>query len=628
MTLENTETLSKANIYLAEMAEAGPPYRDPEVQAHIEVIRARSQMVRCNYCEHFHRLEECRTFKALPCHRKHEFMIAQKLCRLCLGEHDYFDCPDRGMEHCQELGCYSPQHHQILHCSKGESLPEEGQQDPETVPREVAVARAEALKRALEKLESLKGIKDTPRAAPSYRRPFAAFMANCMLCKDLGKELARHELGHCPGFLRLGLSAREQIVGEFACVFCLSVEHYSASCLRGKKECGINGCRLPHHPLLHRIQYVEPLSHRDDAVFNWPRHQQARKDGAEENKHCTVCNDSHSTRACAFWPQGGFARIRQAMHNYVCTKCLGEEHQYCPAEEIICGIDGCAMHHDPFFHEGEAKDPVQGQLLPDSWKLLQEAYCRRTQRMEAAYCAKRLNYRLEHSRLADQLADCRPKDYIRGNDRNVLPAYRYRYNELGEVVMTRRTFLYLSGTQEQYDKLCRHSILFTLHQSLRKMDPYLLEQVLAEELAMDPRDPARLRKIERRVGEPDDEYHFRVAKRVVALELYPPTQPNPDQAENPAENDTGAIGPEVPDQEPNNNEPGSVAPAPQQGATGWTTTEDDDGSISDHYHGEYEDNGWSSDEDMPQVVPTAPPRDRPRPVLSGNPFEGSSEDTD
>jgi len=210
--------------------------------------------------------------------------------------------------------------------------------------------------------------------------------------------------------------------------------------------------------------------------------------------------------------------------------------------------------------------------------------------------------------------------------RNILPAYRYRYNELGEVVMTRRTFLYLSGTQEQYDKLCRNSVLYTLRQSLMKMDPYLLEQVLAEELAMDPDDPARTRPIARRVGEPDDEYHFRVAKRVVALDLYPPTPTLQARAEISAGNETRTVEPRVQGQEPNRNETGTVALEPQTGATGWSTEED--GSISDHYHGEYEDDGWSSDEGMPEVVPSAPPQIRPRLVLSGNPHEGSSEDTD
>jgi len=610
------------------MAESGPPFRDPETQACLNVIKARAQIVKCNYCEHFHRLEECKKFKELPCHRKFEFMSAQKLCRLCLGEHDYFDCTERGTEHCEEPGCYSPQHHQILHCPQGESLPEVGQEDAEDVSTEEAVARAEALKRALQKLESLKGLKATPIARPSYRKPLAAYEANCRLCREDGKEIARHELGHCPGFLRLGLGFREQVVGEYACVFCLSVEHYSAYCLRDKKECGINGCRLPHHPLLHRVQYVEPLSHRDDVAFNCPRHQQARKDGVVKAQRCTMCNDAHYTATCELWTAGGFARIKQAMLNYVCTKCLGVEHPYCPAEEIICGVNGCAEHHDPFFHEEQIHYPVGGQELPDSWELLREAYLLRNQRMEAAYCAKRLNYRLEHSRLVERLSDNKPKDYIRGADRNILPAYRYRYNELGEVVMTRRTFLYLSGTQEQYDKLCRNAVLYTLRQSLMKMDPYLLEQVLAEELAMDPDDPARTRPIARRVGEPDDEYHFRVAKRVVALDLYPPTPTLQARAGTSAGNETRTVEPRVQEQEPNRNETGTVAQAPQQSATGWTTTDEEDGSISDHYHGEYENDDWSSDEGMPEVVPTAPPTGGPRLVFSGNPFEGSSEDSD
>jgi len=229
--------------------------------------------------------------------------------------------------------------------------------------------------------------------------------------------------------------------------------------------------------------------------------------------------------------------------------------------------------------------------------------------MEVTYGTKQPSYRLVHLRMVEQLGELKPKDHLRGACGNILPPYRFRYNEQAEAVMSRRTLLNLTGVYEQHDKVCKNAVLYSLRQALTKMDPYIRKQLLAEELAMDPNDPARARRITRRDGEPDDEYYFRVAKRTVALELYPPPEPEILHSGRSA----GWSNPEL------------VAAEQQRLTTGWTTDEEEE-SISNHYHGEYEYNDWSSEDGVQREVPTAPPRDRQRPVFSGNPQEETSEE--
>ena len=128
------------------------------------------------------------------------------------------------------------------------------------------------------------------------------------------------------------------------------MDHYVSSCPSSRRECGIYGCKIQHHPLLHRIQYLAPLSSEDDEVFNWRRHQQARQDGVEAFIKCAVCQDPHDTRECPTCPVQEPGRIRRAMQNWICVKCNIGKYGYCPAGQMICGVNGCVQHHDTFFH--------------------------------------------------------------------------------------------------------------------------------------------------------------------------------------------------------------------------------------------------------------------------------------
>jgi len=265
-----------------------------------------------------------------------------------------------------------------------------------TLDKETRI-RAEALRQALARLQALEREERAMLGVGAIDTPPRARGVCCELCRKQGIIRPRHSLGDCPQFVALGISARERVAIKFACGVCLEVEHYTAVCPIARRECGIYGCRLPHHPLLHRIQYLEPLSPEDDNYCNWPRHQQARQDGTELVLKCTVCQDPHDTRDCPLWPLGGRARFQKAVEAWICVKCLRYEHAYCPAEQMICGVNGCNHHHDPFFHEGPAGQLVRvagnffGEIHgADSWTRIVPQHIRWTEERDITYQEKQI----------------------------------------------------------------------------------------------------------------------------------------------------------------------------------------------------------------------------------------------
>ena len=543
--------------------------------AQLAVIRAKQRLIRCEMCEHFHQLEDCLEFQRL-CHtRRDEFCRDKGICLICLKHHNYGACPDRGRRVCGRRGCSSLTHHELLHC---EHLMPAPRTDWETVPDEEPVMhlnqagrpiagpseiglprslndsgitesedeeaeegaapsqsgnnqekslseqareREEALDRAIEHLEALRRgdvvMIDTPRV----RLPPRAYEENCLLCKKGGRNRPKHDLGYCPQFLSFSLSERERLATKYACGLCLNVDHYVSSCPSSQRECGIYGCRIQHHPLLHRVQYLEPLSPEDDEVFNWPRHQHARQDGIETLNKCAVCQDQHDTRECPIWPIRGMDRINQAMQNWICMKCIRGEHGYCPAEQIVCGVNGCVQHHDPFFHPRTDQHWVRLNNN-DSWGELLRLHQEWKERQEVCYQGYNLSARQERVRTVEQLGDQQKLVVRYGETLDQMPPYFIRRGPLGDIVMPEQTFRMLAEGFQHAGTMARELTVNTMRQFLLNMDKGMRQTLLAEEFDKLRDDPFRFRRVLRHPDETEESFAFRTARRQVAIDLWRP----------------------------------------------------------------------------------------------------------
>jgi hypothetical protein len=391
---------------------------------------------------------------------------------------------------------------------------------------EETVARAEALAKALKHLEALEKADRVLMKTPSQPVPPRAREEQCRLCERACRNVDRHNLGDCPQFLVMGLSERERTAVEFACGVCLSVEHYTSFCPCSQRECGIYGCRLQHHPLLHRVQYLEPISAQDDQRCNWPRHQQSRQDDAVKDEDCVLCQDQHDTKECPLWPEESSDRITKAGLAYICTMCLRGEHSYCPAAQIICGVNRCVEHHDPFFHFGQARD-LSGQPgnSGDNWKDLQEAHRRWTADLDQVFKRHQLISRHERVRVLEQMGPG-PHQALTERYENTflrLPPYTIRRTKNGDITMTERTFRVLAEGYEHAGEMAKQLTMSSLKQLLLNMDKGVRQTLMAEELAVARGNPYRYRMLTQEEGESDESYAFRLAKRAVALELNPPT---------------------------------------------------------------------------------------------------------
>jgi len=143
---------------------------------------------------------------------------------------------------------------------------------------------------------------------------------------------------------------------------------------------------------------------------------------------------------------------------------------------------------------------------------------------------------------------------------------------------------------EHNDLFHRQNTMHTLRGILMRMPEALRDQVLGDELNFERNDPERTRRFEQGREEPDEDYAFRLAKRAVALELYPPGEAS-------EEDQGGAL------QEEHGEETG--------GQNEDTSSEEP-----------------SEDSDDAGPPPGNPyeraPIRHPRPVLSGNPHEEST----
>src|SRR5574343_14358 len=388
---------------------------------------------------------------------------------------------------------------------------------------EQANARAENLKKALERLEAIRNQEGPLVKAPLAKVPPRAYEEECQLCRKAEVSRTRHSLGDCPQFLTLGISDRERAAAEYACGICLEVEHYISNCPYSLRECGVYGCKLQHHPLLHRLQYVEPLAPQDDETFNWPRHQQARQDGAEKFLKCAICQDQHDTKMCRAWRKSGGDKIHNAVKKWICVKCLRGEHGYCPAEQIICGVNRCVEHHDPFFHKEKPRD-LTWELYEtnDCWGDLLKAHQEKVANRDAAYQTLRLNAQHERVRTIEQLSAGFTMAKRYGGGRGRMPPYSLRRNQTGEIVMNDTTYRMLAKSYQEAGEMARGLDQNTVRHLLLNMDKGVRLDLMAGEFKMARNDPRRLQAIVKGPGETEESYIFRSAKRALALELYPP----------------------------------------------------------------------------------------------------------
>ena len=99
--------------------------------------------------------------------------------------------------------------------------------------------------------EAIKGLKLNKKKFSTHlglnkRSDHSKGHLSCSYCKNEG-----HEIGRCQKFQELSVDDRWKAAKEqMLCFRCLSNTHRGVTC-RQAKECGINGCKVNHHRLLH-----------------------------------------------------------------------------------------------------------------------------------------------------------------------------------------------------------------------------------------------------------------------------------------------------------------------------------------------------------------------------------------
>jgi hypothetical protein len=157
---------------------------------------------------------------------------------------------------------------------------------------------------------------------------------------------------------------------------------------------------------------------------------------------------------------------------------------------------------------------------------------------------------------------------------------------------------------------------------LLEMDPGIRRIVLGPEIALarNPDHPRRLQRMVQEEDETDAGFALRVAKRSLALEMYPPTWTRRAEPDGTTESEDEGPGANEAQGRP---EPGTEEegePADEGGADlgepnlEWATEDDYDDSEDEE-----------SEEDEPEEEPRPPVRAN-RLILSGTPYEEGSED--
>ena len=95
---------------------------------------------------------------------------------------------------------------------------------------------------------TMKARKSGAETTSTRRAAFNTDVAGYSVCISCGEQ---HRLDSCPLFLEKGVDSRaEFVMSSNTCFYCLKTGHKSRQC-RLAKPCGIDGCRVRHHRLLH-----------------------------------------------------------------------------------------------------------------------------------------------------------------------------------------------------------------------------------------------------------------------------------------------------------------------------------------------------------------------------------------
>jgi len=353
----------------------------------------------CVICQEPHQLHECWVFNDLPWPIRIEIVIANKLCRSCLEDHTpEGNCSRRNVP-CHVLGCPS-RHHPLTHCGPTERLinaqaansartasTERGIRASPISPRAALNSAVDNLVSDSIKLADRQRQISTDQDSSSASLPQPEYVPNptaknvkcassqpqpaepepkCTLCH----QNKHSDYSFCPVFRKNGLVEREKITAQLTlCFRCLKEGHRPVDCPR--IACGIQGCRVSHNPLLHRIHYND----QEDIMSNIRTHMRAKNfhlaRHGQKNPICGLCTETgHHAQNCHVWEPEN--KIQQCKGTACCTKCLlpmSERHK-CPCEEIVCGVDSCTAHHHPFLHPTESSGPPEPERTTErkAWR--------------------------------------------------------------------------------------------------------------------------------------------------------------------------------------------------------------------------------------------------------------------
>jgi hypothetical protein len=281
------------------------------------------------------------------------------------------------------------------------------------------------------------------------------------------------------------------------------------------------------------------------------------------------------------------------------------------------------QQHDPFFHSEASWRLVDEPREPgDSWNDIQRRHLEWIRTAEKTYQDHQLDERRERVRTVEQLSDNLARSTGFGNIRDNQPPYTFRRLNTGEVAMTDSFFRSVTDGFSQACHLAKCLTTSAVRRMLLEMDPGIRRIVLGPEIALarNPDHPRRLQRMAQEEDETDAGFALRVAKRSLALEMYPPTRTRraePDDTTESEDEGSGANeaqGYPEPELEDEDVPPGEGDEDLREPNLEWATEDD------------YEDSEDGESEEAEQEEDPRPPVRANRPILSGTPYEEGSED--
>jgi hypothetical protein len=124
-----------------------------------------------------------------------------------------------------------------------------------------------------------------------------------------------------------------------------------------------------------------------------------------------------------------------------------------------------------------------------------------------------------------------------------MPPYVLRRTNLGEVVLSERTFNMLSRAYGAAGNMVSHVTANAMKLLIGELDEHTRNRLLAPELhlARNPNDPRRTQGLQKGEDETDEAFAFRVAKRAYALEMIPPNNDSHMEPDTTSDSDPGDL---------------------------------------------------------------------------------------